>query len=122
MRKTLLLFAILFIRNEITLFAQADMKGMKEISSPQAQAQAMMSKVYSACSLVGYQANKLNYAFLDYYSKLDELMHQPRPNQAAFETNQKMLKDKLNEKLQGVLTPDQMQMWAVFKEREKIDL
>lgn len=94
---------------------------IKEISSPQAKAQAMLSRLYSACSPAGYQASKINYALLDYYSAREDLINQPHPNQSEFEARLRMLRDKLNQKIQMVLSPEQLQMWLAYKEKEKIE-
>lgn len=127
MKQIILLFAILLLTNGITKSMQAlgvaqnSVKPLRELSSPQVRAQAMVSKIYSACNPAGYQASKVNYAFVEYYSRLDELTLQPRPDQSEFEMKQKMLKDKLNEKLQTIFTPEQMRMWTAYKEKERIE-
>ena len=122
MTKGILLLFILLINTEIAVRAQGNERAMKETVSPEAKAQEMVSRVYSACSPAGYQANRISRAFTDYYSQLDVLMHQSSPGQADFEMKRKMLKDNLNERLQTILTPEQMSMWASYKGREKIDL
>lgn len=92
----------------------------KEMLSAQARAQKVLTKIFQRCNTTANQASKINFVYANYFRKFEEYRSTPQ-GQQNFEMKLRILQNDLNEKMQSILTPDQLCNWTAYLQSEGLE-
>jgi len=92
----------------------------KLTESPQQKASALIQKMTAVCNLKPDQADKISKAFIEYYTKHDDLKKQKDIlDKSSYDDRSESMKKTRDAILKSTLTATQYKQWSIAKNKEK---